>query len=184
MNIRDMIERLKEVAEELPDGLDSDVRVHLCNGLGADGVITREVTVATRRRQNQATLEVKEAHAVVQGHSHLDDGETTVSSMMNDVDDELARLTGETPQFEFPPGTKVIVVDTGDGTGYQLPLDDDGKIISPGSALGIQRGCVCDSAKNNDGLGIDHGDGRYFIFKDDCPLHGKTESSRDLWVIE
>ena len=39
MNIRDVINKLQEVATQLPDGLDSEVRIHICNQ-GASGLVT------------------------------------------------------------------------------------------------------------------------------------------------
>jgi len=184
VNIREMIERLHEIAQDLPDGLDSKVQVHICNGGEAEGVVTREVNVATRRLQNDVTLEIKEIYALVQGHPHLDDGNTVVGSMTRNLDDELARLTGEEPRFKLPPGTKSVTIDLGDGKGRKFPLDSDGKVIAPGSSPGLKLGCRCDPAKNNDGRGIAVGNGVHFIMHNDCPVHPWVDSSSDLWVIE
>lgn len=45
LKIRELIERRTQVADELPDGVDSNVRVHLCRGHDEPGEITTKVTV-------------------------------------------------------------------------------------------------------------------------------------------
>ena len=118
LKIRELIQRLTEVAEELPDGVDSGVRVHLCRGHDEPGEITTKVTVDSDGRR-----------ALVQGHPHLPDGNTEARPVTLGVDDELARLVAG--EELAPPQPSHGTIATGDGWGYQMPLDADGKAIAP-----------------------------------------------------
>lgn len=59
--------------------------------------------------------------------------------------------------------------------GYQMPLDADGKAITPGSLDAVARGCLCDPGRNNDGQGHDNDGGRIFIFNDRCKVHRRLK---------
>lgn len=162
VNIRELIERLTAVAAELPAGADSDVRVHLCRGHDEPGEITTKVTVDSDGTR-----------VLVQGHPHLDVGDTEVLPVALGVDDELARLVAG--EVSAPPPPTHATITTGDGWGYRMPVDADGKAIAPGSLDAIARGCVCDPGRNNDGDGHESNGGRIFIFNNQCPVHRRTK---------
>ena len=65
----------------------------------------------------------------MQGHPHLPDGNTEARPVALDVDDELARLVAG--EELAPPQPSHGTIATGDGWGYQMPLDADGKAIAP-----------------------------------------------------
>lgn len=162
MNIRELIEQLTVVAAGLPAGVDSEVRVHLCRGHDEPGEITTKVTV-----DSDGVV------ALVQGHPHLDAGVVEVRPVALAVDDELAQLVaGEEPVPSQPTHATIA---TGDGWGYRMPLDADGKAITPGSLDAIARGCACDAGRNNDGQGHDGNNGRAFVFNHQCPVHRRAK---------
>jgi hypothetical protein len=159
VKIGELIEQLSAAAAELPEGLDSEVHVHICRGRDAFSIVTKEVTVDT-------SVKV----ALVQGHPHRDDGQTVHRPVAMGVDDELARLV-ENPdaRTEDPPSSVVIQVD--ETKGYRVPLRSDGKILAPGHVDALRVGCLCDPEKNNFGRGHERGSNVALIFKDDCPVH-------------
>lgn len=62
---------------------------------------------------------------------------------------------------------------------YQMPLDADGKAITPGSLDAVARGCLCDPGRNNDGQGHDNDGGRVFILNYRCKCTaGRTQLAR------
>jgi hypothetical protein len=162
VNIREAIEQLTAVAEELPDGLESQVKVHLCHGDHAEGVITAQV-------------EVYEAggFAAVRGHPHLDEGNTVVRPLLMGVDAELARIAAGRP---VRPG---FPLDAGDGTAIRMPVDDRQKPMLPGSPGALAEGCTCDPGLNRLALKMARtpdqerppGAEVQLTFDPDCPFH-------------
>jgi hypothetical protein len=165
VNIRETIEQLTAVAEELPDGLDSQVKVHLCNGDHAEGVLTGRVEVYDAG-----------GFAAVRGHPHLDDEDTVVRPLMMGVDDELARLVaGQRIRPWFP-------LEVGDGTSIRMPIDDQQQPMLPASAAAVAEGCTCDPGDNRRALETartpveDRAPGAEveLSFDPDCPFHTRT----------
>ena len=72
MNVRELIDLLNQAALELPDGLESTVLVHLCNGKEEAGVLTEQVGVATGEEDKGAAANC----LIVEGHPHADDDST------------------------------------------------------------------------------------------------------------
>jgi len=120
VKIGELIELLTAAAAGLPEGMDSDVHVHICRGWDAFSIVTKEVTVDTSG-----------SVALVQGHPHRDDGPTVRRPVAMGVDDELARLI-EDPEaiHEEPPSSVMIQID--ETRAYRVPLRSDGKILAPG----------------------------------------------------
>jgi hypothetical protein len=53
--------------------------------------------------------------------------------------------------------------------------------VTPGSAVAIAEGCICDPVANNDGLGSARFSGRVvFVPHEQCPLHGSSVLKRHL----
>ncbi|TWF74666.1 hypothetical protein FHX44_11547 [Pseudonocardia hierapolitana] len=160
MKIGELIELLTAAAAELPEGLDSQVHVHICRGRDAFSIVTKEVTVDT-----SASV------ALVQGHPHRDDGPTVRRPVAMGVDDELARLVEDpAARHEEPPSSVMIQID--ETKAYRVPLRADGKILAPGHLDALRVGCLCDPEKNNFGRGVERtGDNVALIFTDNCPVH-------------
>ena len=109
MKIGELIELLTDAAAELPEGLDSEVHVHICRGWDAFSIVTKEVTVDTN-----------DTIALVQGHPHRDDGPTVRRPVAMGVDDELAKLLDDPDaRHEEPPSSLVIQVDEKKGTAFR-----------------------------------------------------------------
>jgi hypothetical protein len=160
VKIGELIELLTDAAADLPDGMDSEVHVHICRGWEAFSIVTKEVTVDT-----------SSPVALVQGHPHRDDGQTVRRPVAMGVDDELARMV-ENPDAiqEEPPSSVMIQID--ETKAYRVPLRADGKILAPGDLDALRVGCLCDPEKNNFGRGVERtGDNVALIFKDNCPVH-------------
>lgn len=192
MNIREVIERLQQVAAELPAGLESEVRIHICNGHDTPGVMTASVQVDPVWVQHERTLEVKDSWAVVQGHPHLDEdteGSTTRPLTMGldeVVQQWAADLVGDAPRsvgngrardldivVDPDTGARFVVVHRPGQKSIKMELDDDGKIrYEPGAAHAVTEGCICDPGRNNRGSGAAiRDDDSVYIVKDGCPLH-------------
>ena len=160
MKIGELIELLTDAAAELPEGMDSEVHIHICRGRDAFSIVTKEVTVDTSG-----------SIALVQGHPHRDDGPTVRRPVAMGVDDELARLVADPEaRHEEPPSSLTIQID--ETKGYRVPLRSDGKILAPGHLDALRVGCLCDPEKNNFGRGLERSaDNVALIFRDDCPVH-------------
>jgi len=53
------------------------------------------------------------------------------------------------------------------------------KVPNPGSDKAIDGGCTCPVLDNEHGRGY-YGDGKTFVYRMDCPMHGKTlEAKKD-----
>lgn len=173
MNIGDLIRYLEAAAEALPDGLDSEVRVHLCNGHEAPGVFTKMVGVSHGEPGDGKFSR----WAVIEAHPHSDDEDTVYTPMTMGVDDELARMAAG----DAPPraGITVALGDTGEG--MRLPYDQDGRVLLPGSEGAVLEGCLCDPEKNKSGRGISvpENDSVAFVYNRACPLHVQVRVDPD-----
>jgi hypothetical protein len=94
VNIREVIEQLTAEAENLPVGLDTEVRVVMCDGTDAE--ITRIFEI-----DNMAALSedgsITDVFLIVKGHPHLDETSIVVHGVMQDADEHLRRWAEEDP---------------------------------------------------------------------------------------
>jgi hypothetical protein len=189
MNIREAIARLNEVADQLPTGLDTELRVHICNGSDKPGMVTPSIEVDFMVEQHRDTGKVAGSYAIVQGHPHRDPNPegSTLRPVTMDADDVLQKwaeeYTGGTTSRDSTTGWElvsdpatgkifVVVKQTG-GRKVRLEVGEGGKIrYRPGSAEAIAAGCTCDPVKNRNGEGAGiHDDHLRFITRNGCPVH-------------
>ncbi|WP_028924528.1 hypothetical protein [Pseudonocardia acaciae] len=193
MNIREVIEGLREVADRLPDGMDSQVRIHVCHGHDS-GTLIKSIQVDSMAEQNRETFEIIDAYAIVQGHPHLDDrpGGSTLRPVTMDIEKVVQRWADEGPgdapkepdpsnlpsiDYTEDPETGVrYILLRSQGVMYvKMELDANGKIrYLPGSPDAVAAGCTCDPERNNHGAGmadLGEGGGVQFVYRNSCPLH-------------
>jgi hypothetical protein len=183
VNIREMIEQLTATADGLPEGLDTPVRVHICNGHDAPSVNTAVADILPEQEMDVKTMRVRpgSTRVVVTVHPHSDDTSTTSRPVTMDVDDELARLVaGDVerlrPAAQLPPGTRAVTYG-----GMRIPFSEAGQPITPGSDEAITFGCLCDPVKNNRGRGADSdGEGIRFVQNKACPVHRPQPGDREF----
>lgn len=186
MNIREVIECLNEIAAALPGGLDSEVRVHICNGNDTPGVMTPSIVVDQMWVQDKRDFTVKGSFAVIQGHPHRDkDGAgSTIKPLLMEIDEVVqgwaAEQAGDGPvansvdvTIDPDSGQRYAVIHRSGQKSIKLELSDEGTIrYPPGAPNAVEAGCTCDPIRNNQGNGAgEHDDGRSFIIKANCPLH-------------
>lgn len=186
MNIGEIIEALEGLAQQLPDGRSSEVRVHVCNGHDAPGVLTASIEVDVMQQLNGSTGEIAAAFAIVQGHPHKDPGRGVETPIMMDVDDVVAQWSADfaergrsRPRVELEYTTDpttgvryVLLPAATPGTWVRFELTEAGGIrYRPGAATALAAGCLCDPGKNNAGHGMRGDDNHAFIFRKDCPVH-------------
>ncbi|MGH3754113.1 MAG: hypothetical protein ACRDRP_15735 [Pseudonocardiaceae bacterium] len=186
MNIREVIEKLHEMAARLPDGLDSEVRVHICNG-NDPGLMTPSIEVDTMWTQNTETLAVSSGFAIVQGHPHLDEADSTVRPATAGIDDLVEKWAADLRGVAG--GADPIKLRSGEGEYMLLPFSDgkfvrfalaDGRLqFLPGAPDAVAAGCICDPGRNNHGRGHRQGSAVQMVIKDGCPLHPKIEGPVD-----
>jgi hypothetical protein len=146
VNVRELIELLNQAADRLPDGLDSRVMVHICDGWEAEQMIlTEAIDVAVGEEGDGPAADC----VLIQGHPHNDDESTTRRPVTMGVDAQLARLTAGDPLPRA--GITVALGDTGEGV--RVPYGEGGRPILPGSPEAVAAGCVCDPEKNDHGRG-------------------------------
>jgi hypothetical protein len=175
VNLRELIELLNKAADGLPDGLESAVLVHLCNGRGEAGVLTKEVGVATGEDDEGVA-----AHCIIiEGHPHVvdddddDDDDTVQRPTTMGVDAVLERLTSGDPLPRA--GVTVAIGDTGEG--FRIPYGEGGRPILPGSPEAVAAGCICDPEKNNQGRGARSSDGDHvdMVTNNQCNIHQRVQ---------
>ena len=186
MNIREVIEKLQQVAEQLPDGFDSEVRVHICNGQ-EPGLMTPSIEVDTT--QNQKTLAVWGGFAIVQGHPHRDEGSGKTAPLISEIDDLVEKWASEQQEAEGRSASPNLIRVTTDYEDYMLlPLTDGkyaklafagGRPLLPGHPNAVKAGCICDPVRNNHGWGRRHESGVQVVIKDGCPVHPKVTGPVD-----
>ncbi|MGH3824448.1 MAG: hypothetical protein ACRDRA_16690 [Pseudonocardiaceae bacterium] len=189
MNIRGVIEKLQEMAERLPDGLDSEVQVHICNQ-DEPGVMTASIEVDTMWTYNQKTGALIGGFAIVQGHPHRDKGTSTTKPVTAEIDDLVEQWAADLRGVDAggasrmvtmtsPKGEKYLLLPSSDGKFVKLALTDGALRYPPGSPHAVEAGCICDPERNNFGRGRGAGDAVQMIIKDGCPLHPKIEGPLD-----
>jgi hypothetical protein len=201
VKIHELIEQLRAVAADLPNGLDSELRVHICNGSGEPALMIDSVEVHPMHQQDRETFEVYDSWAVVQAHPHLDKkpGGQVHRPMTMDVEDVVnrwaAELAGAAPPTPAASTSAEMeeVVDSDTGSRHMLlhrpgrksvmlELDENGTIrYLPGAPNSVADGCLCDPERNNHGMGrkSPHDNNRLLIFKDTCPLHPQIDRPAD-----
>lgn len=189
MNIRGVIEKLQEMAERLPDGLDSEVQVHICNQ-DEPGVMTPSIEVDTMWTYNQKTGALTGGFAIVQGHPHRDQGGSTTKPVTAEIDDLVERWAADLRGIQAGAGSQMATMTSPEGEKYLLVPSSDGKFVKlaladgalrypPGSPQAVEAGCLCDPERNNFGRGRWGGDAVQMVIKDGCPLHPKIEGPLD-----
>ena len=96
MKARDLIDGLTYLVSDLPDGLDSDVRLGICDS--ADVQMVDLWDVVQQFPVNEDGSPRAAAYVLLRGHIHPGDhaGEV-LRGVAADADDELRRLTDEDP---------------------------------------------------------------------------------------
>lgn len=93
MNLREVIDALTARAAELPAGLDTEVRVSMCDGV--DNEITRSILVDHMAEVSQDDFKIHDLYVIVQGHPHRDEHAQKLHGVMHDADDYLRRWAAE-----------------------------------------------------------------------------------------
>jgi hypothetical protein len=188
VKIAEVIAALEELAEQLPQGRDTAVQVHICNG-DAPAVMTPSIEVQFMQLVNTNTGEVGDTFVVVQGHPHRDAGGGVSRPVTLDLEQTVAQWSADfaehgrsrpEPAFEFTTdpdtGTRFVLVQNGPGRWVRLELGDDGFRYRPGAPDAVAAGCTCDPVKNNHGRGTPGDDGVLFIFRQTCPVHLEVDA--------
>jgi hypothetical protein len=103
MNIRDVIDQLAAHAADMPAGLDTEVRVVMCDGTAVD--ITRVIEVDNMAVISETDNSVQEVFVIVKGHSHLDET-SSLRGVSQDADEQLRRWTEAEPGPPPPPAAE------------------------------------------------------------------------------
>lgn len=184
MNIREVIEKLHEVAKQLPNGLDSEVQVHICNGHNNPGLRTTSVEVDSVWQVDGKTYEPKEGFAQISGHPHRDEGSGRTTPLTSQIDDLVEKWSTEQPTSKDPIRVKTddeeyVLLPWSEGTYLRLPYVA-GMPLLPGAPNATEAGCTCSPERNNYGRGYRHADdGVEMAVKDDCPVHLRVSGPAD-----
>jgi hypothetical protein len=186
VNIREVIEKLHDMAVRLPDGLDSEVQVHICNG-DNPGLMTPSIEVDTMWPLSKETFAMRRGFAVIQGHPHRDKSDSTLRPATADIDDLVGEWAADQRRAEG--GADLIKLRSGEGDYALLPCSDgtfvkfalaDGKLqYLPGAPDAVAAGCLCDPGRNNFGRGHRKGSAVQMVIKSGCPLHPKIDGPVD-----
>ena len=190
MNIREVIEKLQEVAEDLPDGLDSEVEIHIWNGHSGPGLRTTSVGVGAVWIVDDTMRVRKQALASIQGQLHPDEGSGQAPSLTTQIDDVVQESATEQQEVgESSASQEIIRVKTADEEYVLLPWSEGtyvklpyvaGMPLLPGAQHAIEAGCTCDPERNNYGRGYQRTeDGVEMVVEDDCPVHFRVEDPVD-----
>lgn len=177
VNIREVIEKLQEVAADLPDGLDSEVEVHICNGHDNPGLRTTSVEVDPVWLVDGETYAPKQGRAQICGHPHRDAGSGRTTPLTSQIDDLGDEWSAEQPASRNPIRVKTddeeyVLLPWSEGTYLRLPYVAAGVPLLPGAPNAIEAGCTCSPERNNYGRGYRHADdGVEMTVEDDCPVH-------------
>lgn len=175
VDIRELIAHLNTAADSLPDGLNSQVLLHVCNGHDEPGVLTKMLGIAIGEGDEGRIAR----RLVIEGHPHADDEDTVIRPATMGVDDELERLVAG----DVPPRPGITVVMDEDGNGVQFPYGEGGVLLLPGSPEAVAAGCLCDPEKNNHGRGIEvpDSDRTAMVTNNDCQVHPRVRvDSKDI----
>lgn len=189
MNIREVIEELHKVAADLPEGFDSEVEVHICNGHDAPGLRTLSVEVHPVRVMDKTMIVVKQGLASIQGHPHRDEGSGQTVPMTAEIDDLVEKWTAEQRDGGRSASEDITRIKTDDEEYALLPWPDGtyvklpyvaGIPLLPGALNATEAGCTCSPERNNYGRGYRQtDDGVEMVVKDDCPVHLRVEGPPD-----
>jgi len=190
VNIREVIEKLQEVAEDLPDGLDSEVEIHIWNGHSGPGLRTTSVKVDAVWIVDEKMRFRKRALASIQGQLHRDEDSGQAPSLTVEIDDFVEEsATDQQEAGESSASKEIIRVKTADeeyallpwseGTYVKLPYVA-GMPLLPGAPNATKAGCTCDPERNNHGRGYQRNEGGVEMAVDnDCPVHLRVEGPVD-----
>jgi hypothetical protein len=128
MNIREVIEKLQEMASRLPNGLDSEVQVHICNQ-GEPGVMTPFIDVDTMWTYHEKTGALAGGFAIVQGHPHRDVGNSATMSITAEIDDLAQQWAADLRGVDTVGAASIVTVTSPDGEEYLLLPSSDGKFV-------------------------------------------------------
>jgi hypothetical protein len=190
VNIREVIEKLQEVAEELPDGLDSEVEIHIWNGHSGPGLRTTSVEVDAVWIVDEEMRIRKQALASIQGQLHHDEGRAQAPPLTMEIDDVAEEPATEQQETEENlASAEIIRVKTADEEYVLLPWSEGtyvklpyvaGMPLLPGAPNATKAGCTCDPERNNYGRGHQRNeDGVEMVVEDSCPVHLRVEGSVD-----
>ena len=190
VNIREVIEKLEEVAEDLPEGLDSEVEIHICNGHNAPGLRTTSVEVDAVWIVDDKMHFRKQALASIQGHPHRDEDSGPTIPLTAEIDDVAEEWATEQQEAGDSSSSKNIIrIKTDDEEYVLLPWSEcthvklpyvAGMPLLPGAPNATEAGCTCDPEQNNYGRGHQRNeDGIEMVVKDDCPVHLRIEGPVD-----
>jgi hypothetical protein len=180
VNIREVIAKLQEVADDLPDGLDSEVEIHICNGHDNPGLRTTSVDVDAVWVMDGKMQIQKQALASIQGHPHRDEGSRQTTPLTMEVDKVAEKWAEENPApiniiKVKTHNEEYVLVPWPEGTYVKLPYVA-GRPLLPGAPNATQAGCTCDPERNNYGRGYQRNeDGMEMVVKDGCPVHLRVE---------
>jgi hypothetical protein len=190
VNIREVIEKLHEVATTLPNGLDTEVEIQICNGHDAPGLRTTSVEVNAVWMIDEEMRITKVAFAQIQGHPHRDAGREKTMPMTAQIDDLVEKWAPEEQEAgEHSASRDMIRIKTEDEE-YVLPPWPEGTFVKlpyvagapllPGAPNATEAGCTCSPERNNYGRGYRWGDdGVEMAVEDDCPVHLRVEGPVD-----
>ena len=88
MNIRELVDELVAVAQEMPAGERTEVRVAMCDGSNVE--ITRALEIDNMAMVTDSGA-VREVFAIIKAHPHLDDSSTVARGVAEDADEQLRR---------------------------------------------------------------------------------------------
>jgi hypothetical protein len=190
VNIREVIEDLQQVAANLPDGLESEVEIYICNGHDAPGLRTSSVEVHPVWVMDNEMRTTKRALARIQGHPHLDEGSGETTPLTMKVDDVIEKWAAEEEEAgEDSAAWDMIRIKTDDEEYVLLPWSEDTYLklpyvarmpLLPGARNATEAGCTCDPERNNYGRGyMWKDDGVEMVVKDDCPVHLRVKGPID-----
>jgi hypothetical protein len=190
VNIREVIEKLQEVAEDLPDGLDSEVEIHIWNGHSDPGLRTTSVEVGPVWIVDDKMRVRNQALASIQGQLHRDEGSGQAPPLTTEIDDVVQESATEQQEArESSSSQEIIKVKTADEEYVLLPWSEAtyvklpyvaGMPLLPGARHAIEAGCICDPERNNYGRGYQRTeDGVEMVVEDDCPVHLRVEGPVD-----
>jgi hypothetical protein len=92
--VRAFIEKLTELAADLPNGLDSPVDLAICDGTDLVILEAVDMDVLSTIRTEEPVGEVTRQSVMVRGHNHAGDGPGEVyRGLVGHVDEELRKLT-------------------------------------------------------------------------------------------
>jgi hypothetical protein len=191
VNIREVIDKLQEVATNLPDGLDSEVEIQICNGHDHPWLTTTSLEVNVVWRIDEKTRTTKQALAQIQGYPHRDEGSGDIMAMTAQIDDLIeGRPTEQQETGEDSASRSMIRVRTDAEEYVLLPWSEGmylklpyvaGAPLLPGAPNATEAGCTCSPEQNNYGRGYrPRDDGVEMAVKDDCPVHVKVEGPMDV----